>query len=548
MALHARSVIRREQDSQRADLMPQFAWQAGHIVAVADHMLERLNTPWHIDEVGTTESELWAAQLREGLDVFARICWCLRFGHTFAAVALTRRFIERWTYNLAFSTDVAQDAKERDQDYVERVWSAYAARVDPRRVASDWSALSELLHGRAATLGANPLSRITLAAPVDPRRAVHDFVVRACEAPFFQVCASVNTVAAEHGVMTPETHALLLARPADFPSEPFPKSMDPEAFLSVFHEPLTVEFVRSEGADVALSWGETYRSIIRARAERPLALTQFHSWMSLEERWVRTIEVARYAFELEEEILGSDFDPGRLRTRVLWYQVITEVTELAAGEVDDAEHANALRTAAAALESAWILWLQDVDDSLTCMRGVLEAVAKARTYRLKPRLAEKLTLRGRGASPHRWLDAAGWGRLSAFARSLGEFAHIQERSRHSGSRELLTSIQENAPVETAALTGRGSALERVAMLLGTEIAATLETLDPEVASACQTVVLGETSTETEASLAEWLDRVFRHRDHNFGDADYSTAEVYERWLQKRSTVQDGGEAPRPSKK
>jgi hypothetical protein len=84
------------------------------------------------------------------------------------------------------------------------------------------------------------------------------------------------------------------------------------------------------------------------------------------------------------------------------------------------------------------------------------------------------------------------------------------------------------------------------MLLGAEIAATLETLDPEVASAFQTVVLGETSTETEASLAEWLDRVFRHRDHDFGDADYSTAEAYERWLQKRSTVQDGGGAPRPS--
>lgn len=89
-ALHTRSLARRSIQSTSAHFMPTRVWQASYAVAAADHVLEQLSTPWRVCEVGDRENELWAWQLREGLDSYARIAWCMRFGHSTAAVALTR--------------------------------------------------------------------------------------------------------------------------------------------------------------------------------------------------------------------------------------------------------------------------------------------------------------------------------------------------------------------------------------------------------------------------------------------------------------------------
>ena len=519
VALHLRSVLRRERNAEQPRLMPDFGWQAGYSVAAADHVLERLGTPWNGEAAGASEPELWAAQLRDGLDVFARICWCLRFGHTPAAVALARRFIERWTYNLAFATAATREKNEEEHTFIQRVWSVYAGRIDAQAIANDWARLSDLLHGREILVASSTFPPLGYPLSDELRRSLHDFIVRSCEAALFQINASVGLAAAERGVMIPETHLILLTRPSDFLFGGFPPETDPETFLSVFHEPLTLCFVRSDGAETALEWGAAYREIVRSRAVGPLELTSFHAWMSLEERWVRNIEVAREAFDAEERLMGEQFDSGNLRTRLIWYQTIAEMADLVAYELPDPQHSASLHFAAASLESAWILWLQDVDDSLACMRSVLECVARARTYRLKPNLAAKLASRAQ-TTPHRWLDAAGWGRLSSFARSLGEFAHIQERSRHFGSRELLTAIQEHASVETAPLTGRAKALERIAMMLAHETASTLDSVGPVLASAFRASVLGETEDESEATLSDWLQHAFLFKSHDFGPADF----------------------------
>lgn len=499
--------------------MPDFGWQAGYSIAAADHVLERLGAPWDAETVGASESECWAEQLRGGLDVFARICWCLRFGHTPAAVALARRFIERWTFNLAYATDVTREKDEEDRAFIQRVWSAYAGRIDAHAVANHWALLSELLHGREVVISSVKVPPLGYSLSDEVRHSLHDFIVPSCEAALFQISASVGLAAAERGVVDLETRRVLMARPTDFSFNGFPPEMDPETFLSVFHEPLTVDFVRSDGAETALEWGAAYREIIHSRADHPLELAPFHAWMSIEERWVRNIQVAREAFDAEEQLMGGQLDPLNLHVRLLWYQAIAEMADLVAGELPDSAHAASLRIAAASLESAWVLWLQDVDDSLACMRSVLEGAARARTYRSKPDLAVKLASRAR-TRPHRWLDAAGWGRLSSFARSLGEFAHIQERSRHFGSRALLTAIQEDASVDTAPQTARAQALERIAMMLANETASTLDSVDPVLAAAFRTFVLEATKDESEAALSNWLGHAFRFKSHDFGPGDY----------------------------
>ena len=75
------------------------------------------------------------------------------------------------------------------------------------------------------------------------------------------------------------------------------------------------------------------------------------------------------------------------------------------------EQAQALRTAAAALESAWVLWLNDVNDSLIRMRTVLELTAKAKSIEPSQRARQSSKCGVQASTPRRWLEAAGWGRL-----------------------------------------------------------------------------------------------------------------------------------------
>jgi hypothetical protein len=155
------------------------------------------------------------------------------------------------------------------------------------------------------------------------------------------------------------------------------------------------------------------------------------------------------------------------------------------------------------------------------MRTALESTARARVHRLKPKKAETLELRGRLTTPHRWVEAAGWGRLAPFVRALGEFVHVQERSRHSGSRALLTNVQREPVDGSEEQTARARALAEVAAMLGYETAATLENLYPQLAEEFRLKILLETVEESERKLADWLDRVLQFRSHNFGAADYS---------------------------
>ncbi|MCJ1707105.1 hypothetical protein MT347_05495 [Microbacterium sp. VKM Ac-2923] len=519
-ALHTRSLARRSIQSTSAHFMPTRVWQASYAVAAADHVLEQLSTPWRIFEVGDRENELWAWQLREGLDSYARIAWCMRFGHSTAAVALTRQFLERWTYNVAFSWDLSQDAGEDDQDFIDRVWSQYEARLEGRSTGEDWAALSELLHGRVANIQGEQISlQLTLAQ--NHREVLHAYLAEVCEAPLLQIRASTSLVAQAEEIDPCIAPAILLAANTVFPIVPPPPDLDPEAFLSIFHEPLSHDFVSSAGAKTLLSWGETYRTLVRRGLGKKFRLAPHQSWMPIEERWVRAVEQAQLAFDDEAQLLRDDFAPEVLETRLIWFQAVTEMADLLADQLEHDGHSASLRTAAAAMESAWILWLQDVDESLTCVRAVLECVARARTFRMKPTRAVKLFARGRATTPHRWLDAAGLGRLAPFGRSLGEFAHMMERSRHAGSRALLTLIQLDAPQETAELTARANALSRVAMMLAHEVSATLDLQDSSLGDVFRAHILTETEAETEAELLRWLERAATFRGHDFGPADYA---------------------------
>jgi hypothetical protein len=107
------------------------------------------------------------------------------------------------------------------------------------------------------------------------------------------------------------------------------------------------------------------------------------------ERRGRAVQRAQEAFAAEEESLGYDFDPESLEVRLFQNIAIGEAAFLAA-EWTTGRGADALRTAAAALHSAWWLWLEDTDDAMTCVRGVLEQTCRARAHRVKPARAARI--------------------------------------------------------------------------------------------------------------------------------------------------------------
>jgi hypothetical protein len=512
-ALGTKAMRRVAEHADAPQQLPIFAWRVGLAIAAADCVLGQLDAPWSRRKRQHTDKDLWLAELRGGLDTYARICWCVRFGYTIAAVVLTRRYIERWTSNIATSHDIKRLTSEDDRAYIDRVWSHYSQTMDGLSVGADWARLSELLHGRGVTWGDGKV-RIDFNTSFYDKLRINNFVIRAAEVSLRQVrgCISVVARAAD---LDDQVHSYLQA-----PLRLYKNPPPPPEFLSVFFEPVDYDFVSSPMARTVSSWGDTYRRIVARGSRGPIDLTGFHSWMSIEERWARTVDDARGAFEDEAIHLGEQFDPAKLKGILILYRAITEMTDLTAGALPNKDQADALRTAAAALESAWILWLQDVDESLPAMRTVLESTARARVHRLKPAQAERLEARGSASTPHRWIEAAGWSRLNAFARALGEFSHMQERSRHTGSRSLLTNIQRNAHEGYEINTGRAHALEQIARMLAHETAATLDHVDTDLGLQFRQQVLFQTEGQAEVNLAAWLDHALAFRNHDFGSPNY----------------------------
>jgi hypothetical protein len=509
--LDSRALRRAAELSEETHLLPAIAWRTGLMVGGADQVLERLGAPWHQREYGSTTDDLWLAELRRSLDGFARICWAARFGYTMAACALARRYLERWTFNLASTTGVSKAVDETDEAFIDRVWSVYSEMVVDRPVSAEWSMLSELLHGRSVAFGGNSRGvRIEFGMSLVDQARVHNLTVRVGELALRQARGAIDTAATDRGESDVYAHRILQGRVDALAPPPAPPD-----FLQVFYSPLDYAFVASSDATTYSEWGATYRRMVGSRKHH-VDLTGFDSWMAIEERWARSIDEARYSFAAERASMGDRFDPDSIVVTLLRYRCIAEMADLTS-TISQNGRSSALRAAAAALESAWVLWLQDVDDAMVCMRAALEATARARTHRTKPDRAARLESRGRSTSPHRWVEAAGWNRLAPFVRALGEFSHIQDRSRHAGSRDLLTQVQVDPIPGEEIHTARAHALERVATMLAFEVATSLESTHPATAAAFRSIVLDESENDTEAALNEWLERAMSFRDHDFGE-------------------------------
>jgi hypothetical protein len=513
-------------------LLPTQGRTALALIPAADAVLTRARAGWS-PAPDLRGRPTWPDMLRWGLDKAADTCRLLRAGLTFGALALARAQLERWTLNVAAHHRVpAITDTESEADYIRRVWSVYPQISESIDLGLAWRELSEWLHGRGSI--ATALSEIGDAAsiarpgtpagrgsagspPADQKlTAVLDIHARAAtviEIVMRQVRGGVSLLAEElYGDKF--TPALQLT-----PSPDEKHGTEPTD-LALLLGALDYNRVFGELGKQAIRAALAYRAFVDHDGTTDLLASGISPGLTIGamlERRGRAVQRARDAFAAEQESLGEEFDPQSLEWRLFQNIAIGEAAYLAAEWAADHE-ADALRAAAAALQSAWWLWLEDTDDAMTCVRGVLEQTCRARAHRIKPARAARMEDIGAAASTARWLETAGRKRLAVLGQALGEFAHISFRVRWSGARDALAALQTD-DIARPDSTARRHALEMSAYLLGHEVAARFDAACPAVGAAFRARVTQLGADEHERQIEELLRRSLMLRGTDFGQPD-----------------------------
>jgi hypothetical protein len=194
---------------------------------------------------------------------------------------------------------------------------------------------------------------------------------------------------------------------------------------------------------------------------------------------LRSIRTAQSALRHEREQLGPSFNIDSLGGRAARWVLLTEMSSLIAlWHESDHLRASAAATASA-LRSAYWLWLEDDDRSMSVLRAVLEHVARIRCWRLKPGRAAILASSSK-ATPRDWIELAGWKRLRLLNRVLGEFAHARNMEEWPAWREILSELQLEADPKRALYTARGSTIDFVSELVAREVVLIVDDLSTQV--------------------------------------------------------------------
>lgn len=482
--------------------LPIDAWYQLAKLPLADYLLSRTGAGWPPSK-DVIVSVDWVSTMRWGLDHFVFLTYLVRGGRFVAAALTARMFLERWTLNVAHHHGVEPRRGESDAEFITRAWSAYPDLAAAHDMGRYWSRLSEYLHGRPALEDATP----------DNDTSIAQFIATVGGVTLTQVLGAVRVHAEANqlGRLATTLH-----------KDP----VEPHSHSSWHEDPLVVKslhqmdfgFASSDVATELSVQGARYRRLMDDRtAGRILrdSLSLDLARMAFIERRGRAVDVARENFDREAKLFGDEFDPWSLNARLFRYIGIGELARLIADQAQSDYERRALCSAADALDSAWYVWLEDTDLSLACIRVLLEQTSRARAHRIKVSRAEALENLAISPAPSRWLELAGFRRLAAYNRALGQFAHIQETMRLFGARTILEKVQA-IPGEDPRLTARGDALNEAAYLLAHEISARLDERLPWLTSLFRDTVTLKPADDHEAALVDMLERSLGHRESDLG--------------------------------
>ncbi|MEH1055904.1 hypothetical protein V6U89_11910 [Micromonospora sp. CPCC 206171] len=429
----------------------------------------------------------WEDHLAWGLDSTAAAVRLMMSLQPVGASIIARTQLERWSSNLEFNSFIRQEPGESTVAWFNRLWSAPVVWPDgvATPVGDLFGDISELLHGRGPLM---PLVWLDVADVTDAPSSEHvrllDTISDSLVVSLSHIRRCLATVAEARGrgYRAQTINMVRLVSPArGWVSDlrPFLFPLVPDQFRAV------------EGVLGATASG--YRRVVSAlrAGQRHDEPSELWPVLSFGAQRFRALILAEHALKVERKMLGDRFDEMGIQSLATEAVLAGEMAAMLALWLrpDSGRRlaADALAVSASGLRSAQWLWLEDDDRAMGCLRCVIEQVARARTWRVRPDRAAKIEANPK-STPRNWIEAAGWKRLNLLNRALGEFAHGSTRSNWDVARNALVELQENAAEDEARYTGRTHALAAMIFILSVECAAWVDSFSSELGEAYRRVI------------------------------------------------------------
>lgn len=437
------------------------------------------------------------------------------------AASIARAQIELWTLDLARRQNIK--AEDDAATYMKKCWAPYGASPFPA-----WSLLSEIIHGREPGLSAiewdsefllecdltkNPPDRGTVAGI-----NVISTVSFAMDLVLLHVWSLVRSVAAEQSCAEVSSLETLVRWCAPALSN-FRQLWVPALWQ------LDLDTLEHGAINTIKEVGASYQSRL-ASSPWPVSNQGELACLSLLSRRARAIETSERTFAAERRTLGPEFSPLRLHGKDVTKILVCEMAGLVS-RWTATSGAKSLAIAASAMRSAYLFWLEDDPKSMACLRTVLESLARARAWRLKPHKAEKLDAAPDATTPRDWVNEAGWRRLAVLLKSLGDFSHVSERTNRTleDAYRDLTRLQEWRPAPSSGVqTARGHTLEMLVYVMALEVVEWLALRSQPLAHAFETLLPFADKAELEQRVERWLNHAWQVRKEkaDVGSAASST--------------------------
>jgi hypothetical protein len=454
----------------------------------------------------------WPDQLAWGLDsvvTAVRFMLCLQ---PIGAAVVARTQLERWSSNLEFNSGGNQQTGESTVDWLNRLWSHPGIRLPDgidTPVGDLFADLSELVHGRGRLM---PLVWLDIADITDIPSSDHvqllETISDAVIVSLSHIRTCLATAASEKGfdVLAQTVNAIRLVAPT-------------RSWLSDLRTlvwPMMPMFIRQPGVEGPLAaTAAAYRKVMRAWQTGRMPTEPPELWPALAFGFhrFRALHTAQLANRHEQKLLGDRFKEDGVERSVTEAVLAGEMAAvLAAWLRQDSETrspADAFATCASGLRSAQWLWLEDDDRGMGCLRSVVEQVARARTWRLRPDRARKIEANP-NSTPRDWIEGAGWRRLNLLSRALGEFAHGSTKVNWSAARNALVAIQHTDDTPEAKYTGRTHALTAMIFILAVECAAWTDRFGNHLGDAYRQVVRVD-NARADRAIEALLDKAWEKR-------------------------------------
>lgn len=487
-------------------------------------------------EMPVDYGESWPSHLRWGLDSAFQVSRMVLCANAVGAAVIARTQLERWSANRSFSNNFVQSDGQSTADYYTQIWGG---EHPPLSAGTVWIDLSEVLHGRGQLVDSVRWEAVELAAParIEESRYATSSVLTAAQLSLRQILNCIAELAEDLGIPAKRARALHL----------LPLSLPTAGIISDVRWmlwPINFKMTGKNGSPISEYRGSYLQDVelqATGKKDEPRHYSE-RGVRAFASRRLRAAKGAAAAFEAEEQLSGSDFDPEILCNREFAYIIIAETSALLAGWLNGPV-SDALATSSCAIRAAYMLWLEDDDRAMVAARTIIEQAARLRAWRTKPEKAALLEQRAPQTATRDWLETAGWRRLSVLNRSLGEFSHFSERSKWSGAREALSVIQERADdaKSAPASTARGSALNSILFAFGSELSYLVRLYPESLAEAFESVLPYADDDNSADQIESWLQRCWVHRTHSFGDRDFVTKEE----LITRTAAPNGGALEHP---